>query len=79
MYSLHLRSGRSVTSAMLQRSLADCGVESGSELGHRRMAYMVSIERLESRGMQYSNEDFDVLSGALNFLDAVQPDHGLRG
>lgn len=39
---------------------------------------MVSIERLESRGMQYSNEDFDVLSGALNFLDAVQPDHGLR-
>jgi hypothetical protein len=43
------------------------------------MAYLGAIERLEARGTQYKNQDLDVLSGALNFLDAVQPEHRLRG
>jgi hypothetical protein len=38
------------------------------------MAHLSSIETLEARGMQRSNQDFDVLSAALDFLDAVAPD-----
>ncbi len=76
MYALHLRNGKRVTSAVLQHTLSklDCGT-----LTHiTRMQHLSAIERLEARGMQYSNQDFDVLSSALNFLDAVDPEHGLR-
>ena len=78
MYKLHLRSGKSITSAMLQHSLGLLPCEPGTMTHKSRMSYLGAIERLEARGMTYSNEDFDVLSAALNFLDAVQPEHGLR-
>jgi hypothetical protein len=77
MYTLHLRNGKRITSAVLQHTLSnlDCG-----PLTHtKRMQHLSAIERLEARGMQHSNQDFDVLSAALNFLDAVHPDHDLRG
>jgi hypothetical protein len=38
-----------------------------AELNQQRMRHMVAIEELEARGMQYSNQDCDVLSGALTF------------
>jgi hypothetical protein len=79
MYALHLRNGRSITSAVLQRALADVPAECGTAAHDSRMGYLSAIERLEARGMTYSNQDFDVLSGALNFLDAVVPEHDLRG
>lgn len=74
MYGLSLQSGGWVRSADLQRALSDLPFECGSELHSRRMAFLGSIESLEARGMLYSNQDFDVLSGALNFLDAVAPE-----
>lgn len=78
MYALNLRNGNAITSAMLQAKLGELSAECGTVTHSSRMGYLSAIERLEARGMSYSNQDFDVLSGALNFLDAVMPDHGLR-
>lgn len=78
MYTLHLRTGKRITSAMLQKALGDLQADCGTATHATRMTQLAAIERLEARGMQYSNQDFDVLSGALNFLDAVMPEHGLR-
>jgi hypothetical protein len=35
------------------------------------MRHLVAIERLESRGMSYSNEDFDVLSAAHSYAERL--------
>ena len=78
MYKLHLQSGRAIESASLIHALGSLDAECGTQTHASRMAHLGSIERLEARGMTYSNQDFDVLSSALNFLDAVQPEHGLR-
>lgn len=77
MYSLHLLSGQTITSAQLQHALGR--LDLNGELHKRLMSQLSGIESLEARGCRYSNHDFDVLSGALNFIDAVAPDHGLRG
>ena len=77
MYALYLTTGQRITSAELQRALGDLDL-SGAELLKRRMNILCDIESIESRGIRYSNHDFDVLSGALNFLDAVEPHHQLR-
>lgn len=74
MYALSLSSGGRIGSADIQRALADLPFECGSESHKRRMQWMGEIERLGARGARYSNEDFDVLSGALNFIDAVAPE-----
>ena len=37
-----------------------------------RMRHMVAIEEIESRGISYSNQDFDVLSAALSYLEGLQ-------
>ena len=73
MYALHLRSGKSITSEQLCRALyaLDCQRKSA-------MTHLAAVEELEERGMRCSNQDRDVLSAALNFLDAVNPEHGLR-
>ena len=80
MYSLALQHGRSVLSQDMSAALASLPFAVGTELHARRCSEMAAIERLEARGMQYSNHDFDVLSSALNFLDAVAPEtaDGLR-
>lgn len=75
MYALHLRNGKTITSAMLQHAIgAVTGEMTRVTAGH----HLGAIERLEARGMTHANQDFDVLSAALNFLDAVVPEHGLR-
>lgn len=74
MYGLKLVNGGFIRSAEIQRALAQLPFECGTELHSRRMALLGAIERLEARGMQCSNQDFDVLSSALNFLDAVASD-----
>lgn len=33
--------------------------------------HLSAIERLEARGAEYSNQDFDVLSAALRFAESV--------
>lgn len=71
MYGIKLVSGGFIRSAELQRALADLPFECGTELHSRRMQHLGAIESLEARGMHYSNQDFDVLSSALNFLAAV--------
>ncbi len=78
MYRLILRSGRPITSAQLQQALGQVDAECGTVTHQTRMKHLGAIERLCARGKSYSNEDFDVLSAALNFLDAVVPDHCLR-
>ena len=78
MYNLTLRSAKTITSAELQSALAALDAECGTMTHKSRMRHLGSIERLEARGMQYSNQDFDVLSAALNFLDAVDPTNRLR-
>lgn len=72
MYGLKLCGGGFIGSLAIKVALAK--LEVSGEVGLRRMREMVAVERLEGRGMQYSNQDFDVLSSALNFLDAVAPD-----
>lgn len=79
MYSLHLQSGNRITSAELQHTLGALQLDYDTETNRARMAHLSSIERLEARGISYANQDFDVLSRALNFLDAVAPEHQLRG
>lgn len=74
MYALHLRSGVSIPAAVLQKAIADLPFPVGSQSQARGFAHICQIERLCSRGMSRANEDFDVLSGALNFLDAVAPE-----
>src|SRR3990167_3151719 len=74
MYVIKLTSGGFIQSAVIQRALADLPLECGSELHKRRMQQLGVIEHLEARGMAYANQDFDVLSSALNFVDAVAPD-----
>ena len=74
MYGLTLHSGRYVGSAELQRALSLLPFDCGTELHTRRMQQLGAIERLEARGTSYSNQDVDVLAGALNFLDAVAPE-----
>lgn len=76
MYSLRLQSGLRISSAELQHALG--ALKCGTETHLARMAHMSAIERIEARGTTYSNQDFDVLSAALNFLDAVHPEHELR-
>ena len=78
MYALHLRTGKHVTSAMLQHALGAVDADCETRTHASRMIHLQAIERLEARGMTYSNQDFDVLSAALNFLDAVMPEHRLR-
>ena len=78
MYSLALQSNRRITSAQLQRALSLVDCEIGGELHGRRMGHLGAIEEIEARGIRYANQDFDVLSAALNFLDAVDQEHGLR-
>ena len=81
MYGITLQAGhgkRWITSAMLQHALGALPCAQGTVTHDRRMAFLSAIERLGARGMQYSNQDFDILSGALNFLDAVDPEHDLR-
>lgn len=74
MYSLALQRGRSIPSANLMAALASLPFAIGTQMHSRRCDEMASIERLGARGMRYANQDFDVLSSALNFLDAVAPD-----
>ena len=76
MYRLHLHSGGAVSSAELQHALGQ--LERGQLTHETRMRHLAALEALEARGMRYANQDFDVLSAALNFLDAVLPDHTLR-
>lgn len=78
MYSLLLQNGKQITSAMLSQRLGSLEADCGTVTHETRMRHLSAIERLGARGMQYSNQDFDVLSAALNFLDAVMPDHDLR-
>lgn len=74
MYGIALCHGGFIRSAEIQRALSELPFECGTELHTRRMRELSAIEHLEARGMQYSNQDFDVLSSALNFLDAVAPE-----
>ena len=76
MYGLNLTTGERITSAQLQQSLG--ALDLGEMMHARRMEHLTAIEHIEARGIRYSNQDFDVLSSALNFLDAVNPDHSLR-
>lgn len=78
MYKLLLRKGKAIKSEEIQQALNEVEAECGTTTHQSRMAHLSRIEQLEARGMQYSNQDFDVLSSALNFLDAVHPDHKLR-
>lgn len=78
MYAIHLRTGKRIASETLQRALDSLPCEVGTQTHQTRMAHLSAIEGLEARGMRYSNQDFDVLSSALNFLDAVHPEHELR-
>jgi hypothetical protein len=80
-YHLPITAARRITSAELSRALGDldCPVITEADSVHlRRMSHLGAIEALEARGARYSGHDFDALSGALNFLDAVEPAHGLR-
>ena len=79
MYALHLRNGKSITSAQLQHAIGSLDCTGHHSMAHGAIHHLCAIERLEARGMTYSNQDFDVLSSSLNFLDAVNPDHTLRG
>lgn len=79
MYRLSLSgSGGSISLAQLMRALGDLNAECGTVTHQTRMRHLCALERLGCRGMEYSNQDFDVMSSALNFLDAVNPEHGLR-
>ena len=74
MYGVSLCGGGFIRSAELQRAIAELPHAADSELWRRGFQLICDIEHLEARGMRYSNQDFDVLSSALNYLDAVAPD-----
>ena len=76
MYGLNLTTGKRITSAQIQHAIGRLDIQ-GSLQG-KQMEHLTAIEHIEARGIRYSNQDFDVLSSALNFLDAVNPDHSLR-
>ena len=58
----------SITSAELQRRISEL-VACNASLREDGMRHLGAIERLEARGMSYSNEDFDVLSSAKRWCD----------
>lgn len=72
MYGLKLEGNGFIGSLAIKTALGRLDVS--GEIGLRRMREMVAIENLEGRGVRYANQDFDVLSSALNFLDAVAPE-----
>jgi hypothetical protein len=78
MYRLVLRSGGSITCGQLMGALGAVDAECGTVTHNTRMRHLAELERLGARGMRYANQDFDIMSSALNFLDAVLPEHGLR-
>jgi hypothetical protein len=71
-YGLSLCGGGRIEATTLAAALAL--LECGPAVSVRRRELLEKVDALCVRGMRYANEDFDVLSSALNFLDAVQPD-----
>lgn len=56
MYQIHLSNGVSETSAVIREQL-----DPSDEIEAR---HIKAIDRIECQGISYSNEDFDILSGA---------------
>jgi hypothetical protein len=72
MYGISLCGGGFIRSAEIQAALANVVNEAqDGATADSAWRHLCQIEHLEARGMLYSNQDFDVLSSALNFLDAV--------
>lgn len=63
-YGLSVANDRYYRAGEIQRMVADAPTEDNEG----RMRHLMAIERLCCRGMEYSNQDFDVLSAAWSFI-----------
>ena len=71
MYRLALAGGEIIPSEVIAHRIAGT-LDYDSDPNHAAvgMKHLYAIETIEARGLQYANQDFDVLSSAYDFMVA---------